>query len=57
MKFHFIPIRSVKRKREVNTVLTAVTHNEGKGKGKVKFTLKQATKAQSGSRDIALLLF
>jgi hypothetical protein len=31
------------------------TKTKGKGKGKVNFTLKQNTKAQSGSRDIALL--
>jgi len=32
MKFHFNPIRSVKRKRKVNTVRIPVTHNEGKDK-------------------------
>jgi hypothetical protein len=35
MKFHFNHITSAKRKRKVNTVLTSVTQNEGKGKGKV----------------------
>jgi hypothetical protein len=36
MKFHFSLIGNVKRKRKVNTVLTSVTHNEGKGNGKGK---------------------
>jgi hypothetical protein len=33
----------------------AAARNKGKVKRKVKFTLEQATKAQSGSRGIALL--
>jgi len=34
---------------------TRKTKRKTKGKGKVNFTLKQNTKAQRGSRDIALL--
>jgi hypothetical protein len=39
---------------KTNMVGTVCEHDKG-GKGKVKFTLEQATKAQRGSRGIALL--
>ena len=46
--------------RPLNDSVTVQSHSSeqihSKGKGQVKFTLEQATKAQKGSRGIVLLL-
>ena len=50
-----LPARSPRS--NTTTPHTLILLDKNKGRGKVKFTLEQATEAQRGSRGIALLFF